>query len=67
MGNLRDWERTYWQVFFEKEIEKLESDSIKAVDLTKEDAQKGHENWCEACRLNSSSAWSVQMECYENF
>lgn len=42
--NLRDWERTYWQVFFEKEIEKLESDSIKAVDLTKEDAQKGHEN-----------------------
>lgn len=44
MGNLRDWERTYWQVFFEKEIEKLESDSIKAVDLTKEDAQKGHEN-----------------------
>ena len=35
--NLRDWERTYWQVFFEKEIEKLESDSIKTVDLTKED------------------------------
>ena len=35
--NLRDWERAYWQVFFEKEIEKLESDSIKAVDLTKED------------------------------
>ena len=34
---------------------------------SKEDAQKGHENWCEACKLNPSSAWSVQMECYENF
>ena len=35
---------------------------------SKEDAQKGHENWCEICnKLNPSSAWSVQMECYENF
>lgn len=34
---------------------------------SKEDAQEGHENWCEACKLNPSSAWSVQMECYENF
>ena len=34
---------------------------------SKENAQKGHENWCEACKLNPSSAWSVQMECYENF
>ena len=34
---------------------------------SKEDAQKGHENWCEACKLNPPSAWSVQMECYENF
>ena len=34
---------------------------------SKEDAQKGHKNWCEACKLNPSSAWSVQMECYENF
>ena len=34
---------------------------------SKEDAQKGHENWREICKLNPSSAWSVQMECYENF
>lgn len=34
---------------------------------SKEDAQEGHENWREACKLNPSSAWSVQMECYENF
>ena len=34
---------------------------------SKENAQKGHENWCEICKLNPSSAWSVQMECYENF
>ena len=35
--NLREWERPYWSAFFEKEIEELESDSIKTVDLTKED------------------------------
>lgn len=34
---------------------------------SKEDAQEGHENWREICKLNPSSAWSVQMECYENF
>lgn len=34
---------------------------------SKKDAQEGHENWREACKLNPSSAWSVQMECYENF
>ena len=34
---------------------------------SKEDAQKGHENQREICKLNPSSAWSVQMECYENF
>ena len=34
---------------------------------SKEDAQEGHENWRETCKLNPSSAWSVQMECYENF
>lgn len=34
---------------------------------SKEDAQEGHENWREICKLNPSSAWSVQMECYKNF
>lgn len=34
---------------------------------SKEDAQEGHENWREICKRNPSSAWSVQMECYENF
>ena len=34
---------------------------------SKEDAQEGHENWREICKLNPSTAWSVQMECYENF
>ena len=34
---------------------------------SKKDAQEGHENWREICKRNPSSAWSVQMECYENF
>ena len=45
--NLREWERTYWQAFFEKEVKKLESDSIKTVDLTKEDLCP--ENGTDAC------------------
>ena len=45
--NLREWERPYWSAFFEKEIEELESDSIKTVDLTKEDLCP--ENGTDAC------------------
>ena len=53
------WETAVWKG----------SNPMIVVDryASKEDAQKGHENWCEACRLNPFSAWSVQMECYENF
>lgn len=34
---------------------------------TQEDAQRGHEDWCEACKLNPSQAWSVQMDEIVNF
>lgn len=53
------WETAVWKG----------SNPMIVVDryASKEDAQKGHENWREACKLNPSSAWSVQMECYENF
>ena len=34
---------------------------------SKEDAEEGHKDWCEVCKLNPSTAWSVQMERYENF
>ena len=53
------WETAVWKG----------SNTMIIVDryASKKDAQEGHENWCETCRLNPSSAWSVQMECYENF
>lgn len=34
---------------------------------TKEDAQEGHDDWCAACLANPTGAWSVQMDCYEEF
>lgn len=34
---------------------------------TKEEAKKGHEDWCEVCQLEPVSAWSVQMDEIINF
>ena len=31
---------------------------------TREQAKAGHEDWCAACRLNPTSAWSVQLDAY---
>ena len=30
-------------------------------------ARAGHRDWCEVCKLNPTSAWSVQTEQYEEF
>jgi hypothetical protein len=34
---------------------------------TKEEARKGHEDWCAVCATNPISAWSVQIDDYVNF
>jgi hypothetical protein len=34
---------------------------------SKEDAQQGHKDWCEVCKLEPNSAWSVQTERIESF
>lgn len=34
---------------------------------SKEAAQEGHNDWCEVCKLEPNSAWSVQTEQIESF
>jgi len=34
---------------------------------SKEDAAEGHDDWCEACKVNPVGAWSIQEEEYVNF
>ena len=34
---------------------------------TKEEAAQGHNDWCAVCANNPTSAWSVQIDDYENF
>lgn len=29
----------------------------------KEEATKGHEKWCEFCKTEPTSVWSVQLDC----
>ena len=31
---------------------------------TKEEAKQGHQDWVEACKLNPTVAWSVQLDEY---
>lgn len=34
---------------------------------SKEAAQEGHSDWCEVCKLEPNSAWSVQTDQIEFF
>ncbi len=34
---------------------------------SKEDAKRGHDDWCAVCAHNPVKAWSVQCDCYEYF
>jgi hypothetical protein len=53
------WETAVWKD--EGEI------IIVARYETKEEAQIGHEDWISVCKLNPTSAWSVQCDEYINF
>ena len=37
---------------------------VVARYITKEEAQKGHQDWVEVCKLNPTTAWSVQTDEY---
>ena len=37
---------------------------VVARYATKEEAEQGHQNWIEICKLNPTTAWSVQMDEY---
>lgn len=53
------WETAVWKG----------SNSIIIVGryASKEDAEEGHKDWCEVCKLEPNSAWSVQTEQIEFF
>lgn len=50
------WETAIWK--------NLENMVIVARYETKEEAKQGHQDWVEACKLNPTVAWSVQLEEY---
>lgn len=54
------WETAIWKGDFGNII-------VVARYATKEEAIQGHEDWCYACALKPTKAWSVQTQNYESF